>query len=126
MIKKVVFLVLIVLSAGAWLYLDYMNKQEQAAAEEMRRAVEQARLQAKMRAEAKAKFEAQILADLNNCKADAEKAKNDFLTQHQQPVRRKPGQFTIPQAAMDEAAKTQEAANAACQSAYNARLAQGS
>jgi hypothetical protein len=125
MFKKIVAVVLILATSGAWFYLDYQNKQEQLAAAEMRKAMDQMRAQAQARAAAKAKFEAQIQSDLNTCKATAEKAKEDFLTAHQQPVRRKPGQFTIPQTATDEAAKTLEAANAACQTAYNARLQAG-
>lgn len=130
MIKKVVAVVLIVLTGGGWLYVDYLNKQQIMEAEELRRSIEQARAQAlahaKALAEAKAKFEAQMLADLTDCKAAAEKAKEEFLTQNQKPVRRKPGKFTIPQAALDEAAKTLEAANAACQTTYDTRVKNGS
>lgn len=130
MVKKIVAVVLIVLTAGSWFYLDYLNKQQLQEAEELRKSMEQARAvalaKAKAAAEAKAKFEAAILADLNACKATAEKAKEDFLAQNQKPVRRKPGQFTIPQAAQDEAAKTLEAANAACQATYDSRLKSGS
>lgn len=126
MVKKVIAVLLILLAGGGWFYLDYLNKQEQQAAEQSRKALEQVRAQAKARAEAKAKFETQISADLNACKAAAEKAKEDFLVQHQQPVKRKPGQFTIPQAATEEASKNLEAANAACQTTYENRLKTGS
>jgi DNA-binding protein H-NS len=130
MIKKIIALVLIVLAGGTWFYLDYLNKQQLQQAEELRRAVEQARAQALAQAraiaEAKAKFEEQILADLTACKTDAEKAKTDYVTQHQKPVRRKPGQFTIPKAVADEAARMLETANAACQATYDARLQSGS
>jgi hypothetical protein len=126
MVKKIVAVVLILAASGLWVYLDYQNKQEQLAAAEMRKAMDLMRAQAQARAAAKAKFEGQILADMTTCKATAEKAKEDFLTAHQQPVRRKPGQFTIPQAATDEAAKTLETANAACQTAYEAHLKSGS
>jgi type II secretory pathway pseudopilin PulG len=130
MLKKIIAVVLIVLAAGTWGYLDYLNKQELKAAEELRVAMAQAHAQAlaraKAAAEAKALFEATILADLTTCKATAEKAKEDFLIQNQKPVRRKPGQFTIPQAAMDEAAKTLETANAACQLTYDTHLKNGS
>ena len=130
MFKKVIAVVLIIVTGGGWLYLDYRNKQELAEAEALRQSIMQARLQAEARAraaaEAKAKFEALILADLNTCKATAEKAKEDFLTQHQKPVRHKRGQFTVPQAAMDEAAKTLDAANAECQATYDKRLKAGS
>jgi type II secretory pathway pseudopilin PulG len=130
MLKKIVAIVLIVLSAGTWGYLDYLNKQQIQEAEDLRRSMEQARAQALARAkavaEAKAKFEATILADLTTCKATAEKAKEDFLEANKKPVRRKPGQFTVPAAAQEEANKTLETANAACQTNYDTRLKNGS
>ena len=92
----------------------------------MEQARAQALAQAKAIAEARAKFEAQILADLNACKAEAEKTRNDYVTRNQKPVRRKPGRFTIPQAVADEAAKMLETANAACQATYDSRLQNGS
>ena len=130
MLKKIVAIVLIVLSAGTWGYLDYLNKQQIQEAEDLRRSMEQARAQALARAkavaEAKAKFEATILADLTTCKATAEKAKEDFLEANKKPVRRKPGQFTVPTTAQEEANKTLEASNAACQTNYDTRLKNGS
>lgn len=130
MLKKIAAIVLIVLAGGTWIYLDYLNKQEIQAAEELRQAMAQARAQAlareKAAVEAKAKFEATIQADLTACKATAEKAKADYLEANKKPVRRKPGQFAVPQTALDEAAKTQEAANAACQATYDTRLKSGS
>jgi hypothetical protein len=130
MLKNIVAAVLIVLAAGTWGYLDYLNKQELKAAEEMRIAMEEARAQAAARAkaaaEARAQFEALIQTDLTTCKAAAEQAKADFVTKNQKPVRRKPGQFTISQAVADEAESLLESANAACQTTYDARLASGS
>ncbi|MBU1427090.1 MAG: hypothetical protein KKH12_06690 [Gammaproteobacteria bacterium] len=130
MLKKIVAAVLIVLASGTWGYLDYLNKQEIKEAAELRAAMEQARAEAlaraKAAAEARAAFESAILAELATCKATAEKANEDFLIQHQKPVRRKRGQFTIPKAAMDEAAKTLEDANAACQTNYDTRFKNGS
>jgi len=118
-------LVLILAASGTWFYLDQMNKKEIAAAEELRRAMEAARAKAQAIAAARAKFEAQITAELDACKAEAEKAKEAFLDSHKQPVKRKPGEFTIPQAALDEATMTLDAANAACQATYDTRLASG-
>jgi len=130
MVKKIVAVLLIVIAGGTWGYLDYMNKQEIKAAEELRQAMVQARAQAAARekaaAEAKAKFEAMILADLTVCKETAEKARTDFLEASKKPVKRKPGQFTIPPAAQAEADKTAETANAACQATYDTRLSSGS
>ncbi len=127
MIKKSVAVGLIVLTGGAYLYLDYQNKQEMLQLEEMRRAVEQARLQAlaeaKAMAVAKNKFDAQV--DLDACRAAAERAREDFLSQNRKPVRNKPGQFTIPEAAVAEAARKLEAANSTCQTNYENRLKSG-
>lgn len=130
MLKKIVAAVLIVLAAGTWGYLDYLNKQEIKAAEELRASMAQARAEslarAKAAAEARAKFEATIQAELTTCKAAAEQAKTDYLTQNQKPVKRKPGQFTISPAVAEEAAKMLDSANAACQATFNTRLANGS
>jgi hypothetical protein len=129
MLKKIIAAVLIVLSSGTWGYLDYLNKQEIKAAEEMRVAMAQARAQAQERAKAaaetRARLETTILADLTTCKGAAEQAKADFVLQNQKPVRRKPGQFTLSPAAADEAARILESANTACQATYNKRLATG-
>jgi hypothetical protein len=130
MLKKIIAVVLIVLAGGTWAYLDYLNRQEIQAAAEMRAAMEQARAQAlaraKAAAEAKAKLEATLQADLTTCKAVAETANQEFLTKNQKPVRRKPGQFTVSPAVQEEANKTLEGANAACQATYNTRLQSGS
>lgn len=130
MLKKIVAAVLIVLAAGTWGYLDYLNKQEIKAAAELRASMAQARAEslarAKAAADARAKFEATIQADLTACKAAAEQAKTDFVTQNQKPVKRKPGQFTISPTVADEAAKMLDSANAACQATFNTRLANGS
>jgi hypothetical protein len=130
MVKAVIAVLLIVLSGGTWLYLDYQNKLELKAAQEMRRAIAEARAEALARAQAaaqaRANFEALILADLNTCKATAEKAKEDFLIQNQKPIRHKRGQFGVTQAIMDQATSTFDAATAACQATYNTRLQNGS
>lgn len=51
MARNLVFVVLLVLAAGAWLYLDHLNKQEQMIAEQTRLEMEQARAEALKRAE---------------------------------------------------------------------------
>jgi hypothetical protein len=125
MLKKIVGIVLIVLCAGAWLYLDYLNKQELQAAEQIRQEMMQARAQAQAKALARGKFEATILAELGTCQANAEKAKSDYITANSKPVRKKPGQFTVPQTVQDEAARILATGNADCQQAYNARMQKG-
>lgn len=130
MIKKIIGVVLIVLCAGAWFYLDYLNKQELKAAEEMRQAMVQARAQAQEKVQAlalaKAKFETDIRAELTTCQANAEKAKTDYISANSKPVPKKPGQFTVPQKVQDEAAKILATDNAGCQRVYDAHLQKGS
>ena len=46
MVKKAIAVVLIMLTGGAWFFLDYLNRQQLQEAEELRRAMEQARTQA--------------------------------------------------------------------------------
>lgn len=124
--KKILAVVLILLAGGGWFYVDYKNKQEKAEMAQMQRELNEARAKSAAIAAAKAKFIAQIQADLAACKATAEKAKEDFLEANKKPVKRKPGEFTIPQTAIDEAAKTLEAANAGCQKTHDTRLQSGS
>lgn len=117
--KKIIAAVLIALAGGTWLYLDYLNKQEQLIAEQARQAMIQAREQAKIR------FVAQLKEDLSSCLTAAEKTKTDLLTLNQKPVPRKPGEFTIPQAVVDEANKMQADAAATCQLTFDTRSANG-
>lgn len=125
MLKKVIAVVLIVLTAGAWLYLDQLNKQEQMLAEQARQEMIQARAEAAARAAARAKFEAELADAFNTCKATADQAKEDFLTANRKTVKRKPGQFTIPAEIAAQADDTLTAAYAECQKAHDTRLAQG-
>lgn len=119
--KKIIAVVLILLAGGAWIYLDYLNKQEKAEADEMRRSVEMAR----DRAAAKMRFESGLMAELIDCRKAAEKANNDYLTLHQKPVSRKPGQFTTPPDVASEAVKILETSYAECQNTYDTRLKSG-
>ena len=129
MIRSIVAIVFILLAGGSWFYLDRLNKQEQDAAAEVRKTMEHNRALAlaaeKARAEARAQFETQLQNDLNACNVAAEQTSSDYLTLHQKPVPRKPGQFTIPQEVAAEAAKLLEAAHAQCQSTYDSRFKSG-
>jgi hypothetical protein len=119
MLKKIVAIVLILLSGGAWIYLDQLNKQELMLAEQSRQALIQAR------AEAKTRFIAQIKEDQTNCQTTAAQAKVDFLTLNQKPVPRKPGEFTITQSVADEAEKLLADASAGCQLTFDMRSNRG-
>ena len=117
--KIIIGVVLIVLAGGGWLYLDYLNKQAQAEAEEMHQAMLQAR------AQAKARLESQLGTDLAFCRAAAEKAKTDYVNANGKPVPHKPNEFTIPKAVAAEAARMLDTANAQCQQIHDDHLKSG-
>lgn len=132
MIKKIVAVVLILLTSGSWFYLDKLNSGEQMAAEQLHKELDQSRVQAKSRADAKAKFESQILLDLTNCQAAAEKANREYTGLIPQALphplalpNKKVIQFTVPQTVIDEGAKMLSAAKAECQATYDTRLKNG-
>ncbi len=119
MARIIIGVLLILLTGGTWIYLDYLNKQEQAAAEEMRKDMERARA----RAVAKERYESQLFNELASCREAAKTANHDYLAQHEKPVRGKPGQTSAPpKAVMDEAVKMLEAAYVECQRTYDAGL----
>jgi hypothetical protein len=39
--KNIILIIILVVCAGAWIYLDYLNKQEQDSARQMRMSMEQ-------------------------------------------------------------------------------------
>jgi hypothetical protein len=132
MIKKIVAVILILLTSGSWFYLDKLNSGEQMAAEQLHRELDQSRTQVKLRAEAKAKFESQILLDLTTCLAAAEKANKEYTGLLPQALPRpltlsnkKVVQFTVPQAVIDEGAKVLATAKTECQATYDIRLKNG-
>ena len=94
-------------------------------AEQARQEMMQARAEAAARAAARAKFEAELTDAFNSCKAEADLAKENFLTGHRKPVRRKPGEFTISEEIASQADETLSMAYAACQLALDTRFAQG-
>lgn len=129
MVKSIIAVLIILAAGGGWFYMDYLNKQEQAAAAQMRMELEQSRALAaaaeKARAEAKAAFNAQIEADLATCKLAAEKAGNDYIAANQKPVLRKPGLFTIPAEVAEASAKLLADGIALCQTTYDSRASSG-
>lgn len=129
MVKSIIAVLIILAAGGGWFYMDYLNKQEQAAAAEMRKEVEHSRALAaaaeKARVEAKAAFNAQLATDLAACKVAAEQASTDYITANQKPVPRKPGLFTIPAEVAEASAKLLADGIALCQSTYDSRLASG-
>ncbi|MDP2761610.1 MAG: hypothetical protein Q8O64_14685 [Sideroxyarcus sp.] len=46
MVKNLIFVVLLVLAAGAWIYLDQLNKEQQSIAEQTRQELVKARAEA--------------------------------------------------------------------------------
>lgn len=122
MTRKIVAAVLILLAGGAWIYLDYLDKQEKREAEAMRKEMEMAHA----RVVAKGRFESEIYNDLAICRQAAKDANHEYVTRNEQPVPGKPGQFTTSRAVMDEAVRKLEAAYVECQHTYDARLKAGS
>lgn len=129
MTRKIIAAAIMLIAGLAWLGLDYLDKQEKAEAEAVHQALASARARAvaeeKAKAEARERFEAELRTELANCKADADKASNDYTVAHQKPARGKKGQPTVPKAVMEEAAKMLETANAECQKNHDARLNSG-
>lgn len=114
---KIIFAVsLIFIFGGAWLALDYLNKQEQNRALEMHHGIEQARLEAKRRTDVRTNFETFIRANQENCTAAAEKSQSDYmaLLSKTMPAKRK-GPSTIPLPITTEAAVILENAKMECQ-----------
>lgn len=125
MIKKMLAVVVVCLSGGAWLYLDCLSKHEQGDAKHARAEIEQARTEAQKRAQQKSSFENQLLTDLSMCKVAAEKGKTDFMSLIPIAVASKKKPYVIPQAIETEASKFLEAALMECQQYYDARLKAG-
>ena len=86
MLKIVIATALIFLAGGAWLSLDYLNKQEQAHAKEMHQGIVQARLEATKRVQTQANFESLIRANQSNCDAAAEKSQNEYMSIMQKAI----------------------------------------
>lgn len=122
MIKIVGSMAIILLSAGAWLYLDCMNKREQDSTAQAQQGLLQARAEGARRAEAKANQAKILLANFTNCQAAAEKAKNDYVILIQKTAPSKRGQIIIPQAVTDETELILAAAKNECQQAYDAQV----
>ena len=122
MIKAIIAVTLVFSSAGAWLYLDCLNKQEQGASEKIHIGIEQARAEAKKRLLTKAQLELQIKSALSSCQATAEKAKTDYQSLIQEILPRKRGQIVVPQLVTDGVAKIHASAQAECQQAYDNQM----
>lgn len=126
MLKTILGLIVIILAAGGWFYLDYLNKQEQAASVELRQTVEKNRaivLAAEQaRVAAKAALEAKRKMELNTCLDAAQQANTDYLATNQKSVARKAGQSALTQAAIDVAIKTLTDAKTSCQQQFAAGI----
>lgn len=126
MLKIVIATALIFLAGGAWLSLDYLNKQEQAHAKEMHQGIVQARLEATKRVQTQANFESLIRANQSNCDAAAEKSQNEYMSIMQKAIpSKKKGQSVIPQGILDESAKILASTKVECQKISTAQLQKG-
>ena len=126
MIKPIIAIVIIFSAAGAWLFLDCMNKQELGANEKIHMGIEQARTEAKKRMSTKASFELQIRNNLNNCQAAAEQAKTEYTNLMQEIMPRKRGQIVVPQGISDGVETILTTSKAECQQAYDKQAKEGS
>ncbi len=115
LLKIAVAVLLILLAGGAWMALDYMNRQEQLQAKSLQTGLMQAQLEAKSRNRMQANIEAVFDGYLSNCNAAADKAHADYLELMQKlmPLKRKV-QLPVPQALQDEAATLAAHAKSLC------------
>jgi hypothetical protein len=126
MVKIMIAVVLIMLGSGAWLALDYLNKQEQARAMEMHLGIDKARAEAQKRNQRMENFKIMIQDNQNSCEAAAEQAQHDYLALMLKviPAKRKSAPV-IPQAIMNEAATMMASAKEACLQLATAQLQKG-
>ncbi len=123
MVKNIVLVVVLVLAAGAWFYLDYTNKQDQMETVNIRIKMEQTRAAGVMHA--RTQLEEKLRMSLIDCQSAAQKAKVDLLTQSRKPVRGKPNEVSLALDVIDKAESSFSAANAACINDYAEHLAKG-
>lgn len=131
--KKNIAALLILLAAGAWFSLDYLNKQELGSAEQMRESMMSARIEAKKRAaedskrqaEEKIRFEQKLLSNLAICQDAALKAQSDYIGIIQKISPKKRGLAVLPQSVTNEAEQILESAKAECQIIYDTQLKAG-
>ncbi len=129
MIKNLMLVVLLVLAAGAWFYLDQLGREEQQIAHQTRLEIMQTRAEGEIRTArteaAQAAFKANMKTYLAECMLATEKARADFLVSQLQPARRNSGPFTLAQSVLDQAEISVHAGQAACQMDYEQKLATG-
>lgn len=126
MIKIIIAVSLIFLSGGAWLSLDYLNKQEKTHAKEMHLEIEQARLEAQRRAQTQANFASLIRTNQSICETAAVKAQKDYMELMLKVIpSKRQKQPSIPQAIADEAAAIMASATAECQNISTVQLQKG-
>jgi hypothetical protein len=121
--------VLIVLLGGAWVYMDYLNKQDEVIASQMQLEMAQMRVDGKSRenaakkaAEAKVNLETQIRNNLASCQTAAEKMHNDTLRVLEKTLPKKRGTAVVPQNILDEFAQILAATKTECQQGHDALM----
>ncbi len=124
MIKNIALILFLVLSAGAWFYLDHTNKQDQMETMQMRISMEHTRAEGEGKAHAQ--LESKLRIALMDCQTNAEKARVDFLTQNEKPVRGKPKEVTLPREILEQAETNLVNATASCWNDFNDHMTKGS
>lgn len=125
MTKTIIAVFLILLTGASWFYLDYLNKKETLAVEELRKEMEKSHLTyvqaTREREQMRSRVESDMVTDLNSCYAAAEKANFDYISHLQKPDRLKPDQISLTKADLDNAATMLESDKEKCKKTYEFR-----
>lgn len=129
MAKAAIAVVFIVLTGGAWLYLDCLNKQEEATSNQMQQEMQQMRIEGKKKEEstkklaaAKLALETQIANNLVGCQENADKVNNAYMLIVQKTLPRKRGQVVVPAVIATETAQVLADAKTRCQLSHDELL----
>ena len=124
--KATIGVALIMLTGGAWLYLDCLNKQEEATSTQMQQEMQQMRIEGKKRedsikkvAEAKLALETQVARNLLSCQEAADKLNSAYMLIVQKTLPRKRGQVVVPQNIVTEFAQILAEVKLTCQHSHD-------
>ena len=126
MSRKIFAVTLIVFASASWLYLDYMNKQEILAINEMRKEMQMSHERVvanyKVLAEYNSQFETANVNDLTVCYSEAEKANFNYISHLQKPGNNKKDTITIDKADLTKAAALLESDKERCKNIYDSKF----
>lgn len=126
MTKSFFLTALIIIASSSWLYLDYLNKQETQAINEMRKEMQMSHERSvasmKKMVEFNSQAESAMVGELNKCYSDADKANFDYIADLKKSTGRKSNAIVISRADLDQAASLLEAAKQRCRKMYDFQL----